>query len=462
MPPQLRAGVARAVTTPPVGITHAHWGAQTHTRAEGVDLDLWATALVVSDGQTEAAIVDADVIGFPNDLATTIRERVEQLTGIPAGHVRLAASHSHSTGNLSPAWYPDGGEMIPGYLASLADRIAGAVWQAQRALRPARLAAGLGHSDVAMNRRTWHPEQRRVFLGRNRAGFADHELPVARIDDEREQPLAVLVNYACHPTIMAQGNSLITPDYPGVLRRTVEANVGGTCLFLQGATGDRHPKHSFSSRREDYHRVGKLLGLEAARVALDLETLPKQERLVEIVESGAELGMYADDPGPEPDGTVRVATRTIELPLKELPELGAAEEDSQQKNAALQAALQAGDPAEIRSRGYQAKRAQMMLGQARRYQGQTSASLELQAMRIGQLALVAMPGEPFAEIGVLIRRASPFPATMVSGYSNGQFAYIPMRSDYANGGYGVWNSAIGPGGAEAVVEGSLALLRELA
>ena len=63
-----------------------------------------------------------------------------------------------------------------------------------------------------------------------------------------------------------------------------------------------------------------------------------------------------------------------------------------------------------------------------------------------------MPGEPFAEIGVLIRRGSPFAVTMVSGYSNGQFAYVPMRSDYANGGYGVWNSPIGPGGAETVVE----------
>ncbi len=51
----LQAGAGRAVITPPLGIAHAGWGAQTHQRAEGVDLDLWATALVVSDGQTQAA-----------------------------------------------------------------------------------------------------------------------------------------------------------------------------------------------------------------------------------------------------------------------------------------------------------------------------------------------------------------------------------------------------------------------
>jgi neutral ceramidase len=461
MAPRLQAGVARAVTTPPVGITHASWGAQTHTRAEGVDLDLWATALVLSDGQTEAAIVDVDLGGFPNDLVKTIRERIESLTGIPGAHVRLSASHTHSGGNVSPAWFPDGGEMIPGYLASLTDRVVGAVWEAKRALKPARVAAGFGHSTVAMNRRMWHPEQKRVVLGRNRAGFADHEMPVARIDDAAEQPIAILVNYGCHPTIMAHGNSLITPDYPGPLRRTVEANVGGRCLFLQGATGDRHSKESFLSQRDGYRRVGKLLGLEAAKVALDLETLPKQERLVEVLESGAELGIYADDPGPEPDGTLRVANTVVELPLKELGDPDALEAERERASSALQAALTRGDPAEIRSLGYQAKRTGMLANQARRNHGRTTLSLPIQAMRIGALALVAMPAEPFAEIGVQIRRGSPFAVTMVSGYSNGQGAYIPMRSDYANGGYGVWNSPVGPGSAEAVVDASLRLLKEL-
>ena len=461
MAPRLRAGAARAVTTPPVGITHAHWGAQTHTRAEGVDLDLWATALVLGDDHTQVAIVDADLGGFPNDLVTQIRQRITDLTGIPGDHIRLAASHTHSGGNVSPAWYPDGGEMIPGYLASLIDKITGAVWEAQRAMRPARLAAAVGHSDVAMDRRYWHPEQSRIIMGRNRAGFLDHDLPVARIDDEDERPIAVLVNYACHPTIMAHRNSLITPDFPGVLRRTVEANIGGLCLFLQGATGDRQSKESFSSRREDYWHVGRQLGLAAATMAEGLETLPKQERLVEVMESGAELGLYEDTPGEEPNGEVRIATRTIELPLADLPSLAEAEADYERKAQALQAALAGGDAAEIRTRGYQAKRAGMMRGMARNYHDRSSAAVTLQAMRVGDLGLVAMPGEPFAEAGVEVRRRSPFRVTMFSGYSNGQFAYIPMRSDYEEGGYGVWNSPLGPGAAEQVIDEAVALLETL-
>ena len=81
-------------------------------------------------------------------------------------------------------------------------------------MRPARIASGLGHSTVGLNRRMWHPGQQRIVLGRNYGGFVDHDLPVARIDDEDERPIAVLVNYACHPTIMAHRNSLITPGLP--------------------------------------------------------------------------------------------------------------------------------------------------------------------------------------------------------------------------------------------------------
>jgi len=461
MAPQLQAAAARAVVTPPVGITHGHWGAQTHTRAVGVDLDLWATALVVSDGQTQIAIVDVDHIGYPDFLVSQVKEAITRLTGIPASHIRLSCSHSHSTGSLTPAWFTEGREMIPAHVAALPDRIAGAVWEAQRGLRPARIAAGRGTSNVGVNRRLWHPEQKRIFLGRNYEGFVDHEMPVARIDDQNEQPIAVMVSYSCHPTIMAHLNALITPDYPGVLRRTVEEVVGGKCLILQGAPGNVHPKETFSSKVEDYHRVGRILGLEAARVALELETRPRVERLVQVLESGAELGIYADEPGPEPDATLRLATRTIQLPLVKLPTVAEAEADFERKAADLAAARNTDDENEIRWKSMLARRAQMRLRTCQNYSGQSAADLELQAIRIGGLALVCLPGEPFAEIGVEVRRRSPFRVTMFSGYSNGQFAYIPVRKEYELGGYGVAESPVAPGGAEHLIEEASALLQEL-
>ena len=119
MAPALRAGVAGVVTTRPVGITHAHWGAQTHTCATAVDLDLWAAALAVANGDTQVAIVDCDTGGYPNSLVAQIRGVITQLTGIPETHVRVSASQTHSGGNVSPAWYDDGREMIGPYVASV-------------------------------------------------------------------------------------------------------------------------------------------------------------------------------------------------------------------------------------------------------------------------------------------------------------------------------------------------------
>jgi neutral ceramidase len=462
MAPVIRAGVARAVITPPVGITHAHWGAQTHTRATGVDMDMWATALVVGDGATEVAIVDCDAIGYPTAIVNDIRREISALTGIPEARVRLSVSHTHSGGNVTPAWYDEGKEMIAPYVAALPNRIAGAVWEAQRTAVPARIAVGKGHSDIGINRRLWLEDQHRIVLGRNYAGFADHEMQVARIDDENEQPIAVIVSYSCHPTIMAQGNSRITPDYPGVLRRAVEGVVGCKCLFLQGSPGDVHPKQTYSSRKEDYHLVGRLLGLEAAKVALGLQTVPRNERLVEIVESGAELCMYSDDPAGEPDATLKVIERAISLPLKQMPTVEASDVEYRQHVTAVAEARERGDAAGVSKASYQAKRAGMRANMARQYSGKDKVDLSMLGIRIGSLALVSLPGEPFSRIGAGIRAQSPFAVTMFSGYSNGSFSYIPMREDYGPAGYGVWNSPLAAGAGEQLIEEAVALLKELA
>jgi hypothetical protein len=70
---------------------------------------------------------------------------------------------------------------------------------------------------------------------------------VVRIDDLDECPLAVIVHYGCHPTIMGHPNRLITPDYPGIVRQVVEHATGATCLFLLGylPTAEAYPDRGY-------------------------------------------------------------------------------------------------------------------------------------------------------------------------------------------------------------------------
>ena len=460
MTPELRAGAGRAVITPPLGIAHAGWGAQTHQRAEGVDLDLWATALVLAQGDTQAAILDVDfcVIGRP--LADRIRETTAALTGIPVAHVRLSYSHTHSGPLLGPGWMTEGEELIPAYVESLPGRIAGAAWEAQRRLRPARVAGGTGDADIGVNRRLKLPSGR-VVCGRNHDGFVDREVKVLRIDDAAGQPIAVLVNYACHPTIMGPPNRLITPDYPGVVRRVVEQATGATCLFLQGAAGNVHARVDFVGDPAVYHRLGAILGHEAAKVALGLDPVPRRERLVRVLESGAPLGIYADEPAGEPDGTLRVATRPVALGVKAYPPAADVEAEARRLAARLAEARGQGSDEQVREAVGLARRAGMLAHKARQYEGCAEVVAELHGIRIGPAALVAFPGEPFAEIGVRVKAGSPFAHTFFSGYANDYLGYLPTSEAYPDAGYEVDTSPFLPGGDARLVEESLALLAEL-
>lgn len=132
----------------------------------------------------------------------------------------------------------------------------------------------------------------RVFVGRNWEGPVDHAVRVVRFDDLEEKPVATILHYACHPTIMAWENNFYTPDYPGPAREVIEKELGGTCLFLQGAAGNIGPRRGFTGDLKVYRRLGTILGLEGAKVVTEIESLPRRELLVGTLESGAAIALY--------------------------------------------------------------------------------------------------------------------------------------------------------------------------
>ena len=108
----LTAGAGRADITPPIGIAHAGWGAATHQRAEGVDMPFYATALYVTDGHLELAIVDLDIGILTNEDDAAIRAEVEAVAGIKPENLRLSATHTHSGPVNRGSWLDEGMEMV--------------------------------------------------------------------------------------------------------------------------------------------------------------------------------------------------------------------------------------------------------------------------------------------------------------------------------------------------------------
>ena len=468
MTKQLSAGTARIDITPPEGIAHAGWGAQTHQRAVGVDLPLWATALALSDGDQTVVIIDIDLIYLWEPEVHDVRKAVVELTGLPASNIRLSYTHTHSgplNGSAWTSWIKEGAELVPDYDASLPERIAGVAKSALQGMQPARVAAGSGQCEIAVNRRFQRPEDGAVLVGRNWDGPVDHEVGVVRIDTLDTRPLAALVNYACHPITVGPDGQLITPDYPGVVKRVMEQTTGATCLFLQGAAGNIGPvRGGARNGLNEYKRLGQILGHEASKVWWEIEVPPRQERYTGMLESGAPLAMYADDPIQELEAMLRVATCPMHLPIKALPDPTQLEADLSTHVERLNTLRTSGGSEEdIIHETMSAKRAKMRADIANELRGQTHRVFEAQAFAIGDdIALVGIPGEPFVEIGLQIKQRSPFKHTLFSGYSNVGWAYIPKPDAYPLGGYEVEITPFGPEAAGQVIGDNLALLNQLA
>jgi hypothetical protein len=464
---QFFASVGRADITPPIGIAQANWGAQLHERAAGIDLPLWATALALRSGDVTTLIIDIDIAWLQEPLALTTREAVSALTGVPEERIRLSYTHTHSgptTTSGRSLWTSAGAEMVDPYSASLPHKIAGAAWEAVRALQPARLASGTGHAEIAVNRRFQRPEDGAVIVGRNWEGPVDHDVTVLRIDAIDGAPIAAVVGYACHPITVGPDNDQITPDYPGALKRVVESATGATCLFLQGACGNIGPVRGVARNgAHEYKLLARQLGLAASATWSTIDPTPRQDRYEGTLESGAPLAIYADEPLPERDTRIRIKTRTIKLPLRTLPppdEMDAAYQANLDRLNELRATN--GDENEIKLVTMACKRTAMRARLARDVQDRTHMEWDLQVIAIGDdLALVAMPGEPFIEIGLGVKRGSPFRQTFFSGYSNIGWSYMPTADAYALGGYEVEITPFDPTAAQVVIDESIALLNEV-
>ncbi len=463
-PSGLMAGVARADIAPPVGIPQMNWGAQTHITAESIDpAGMVATALVLSDGRQKFAMVDVDAL-FVAPLGN-VAERASKLTGIPVEHIRLGATHTHAGPLLTGEKGPVGHDltqyraMYERHWQSAADRVVGAIVEANSRLEPAHIGGAKGVGTININRRVRPRDGAPPAVGRNPEGLVDRDLIVARIDNAAGNPLAVIVNFQCHGTVLAWDNKTISPDWPGMMRKEVErAMPGSKCLFFQGAAGNQGPVEGFTGDLGVPHRLGRILGHQAAALALQIETVRREPKFEGYVESTAYIAkQFWRTEGPR-DGSLRFATKVIEVPSRSYSGAEIASMEKRVREAEAKAAgMGSGDQwakhaAEARVRRF----ADLLAKWKRPTPG--PVQVRLQVLRIGEVAMVAMAGEPFAEIGQAVKKASPFGVTMFCGYSSGEGGeYMPVESEYEYEGYEVDRTPYGRGAAGDVVGAAVGL-----
>ncbi|HEX4147728.1 MAG TPA: hypothetical protein VHY20_02020, partial [Pirellulales bacterium] len=324
-----RAGLSRRDITPPIGIYHRMWGASDHAQATGVHRPLVATALVLTPLEPqckgpdrpaeELVLVGIDHCMLWGGEMQSLRARVAAGAGVDPARLCIALSHTHGVGlyGLERRHLP-GGELIEPYFEQLAAILAEAVREARNKLEPATIVYGTGRCALATHRDLWDPDGEQYVSGYNPDGPTDDTVLVARITSAANQPLGTIVNYACHPTTLAWGSTLLSPDFVGAMREVVESATGGApCLFLQGAGGDLGPREGFTSDVAVADRNGRQLGYAAMAAIEALPPPATRYQFQGAVVSGATVGLWAHMPldASERQPLARWQVRPSVLPL---------------------------------------------------------------------------------------------------------------------------------------------------
>ncbi|MEP7341600.1 MAG: neutral/alkaline non-lysosomal ceramidase N-terminal domain-containing protein [Acidobacteriota bacterium] len=389
----LRAGAARADITPPPGVDL--WGYFDRTGPAIGTLDpLFARVLVLDDGRQTIALITLDLgRSFGPPQIAWLRDKARRQHGVK--DVMLVASHTHS-GPVIEDSYDDG---PPEWEQRALEKIADSIGEAISKLKAARIGVGLGQAVIGHNRRVVQSDGSIKMLWRNstgqQTGMIDPTVGVIRVDDAQGNPLAILVNYACHPVIFGPDNLRYSADYPGAMARFVEASFTNSgsqpiCFFLQGAPGDINPQMDKTPLVENADavkiEVGEKLGREVVRVAHTIQS--------------------------EAPADPEVAYLREELRFQNRWDL---DKLRQMVNFAFPPAI------------------------AKRYQRYVTPEISATVTTLvinKQIAIVGLPGEPFVGLQLLLKQRSPLATTFMTGYTNGYYGYFPTISAAAVGGYG--------------------------
>ena len=385
----LHAGISGVTITPPVGVELCGYGYYRGRASTEIYRDLRAKAIVLDDGTQRVAIIACDLIGVTAAITAQVRAQVEAATGIPRDHILVACTHTHS-GPTTIA-IRGLGEPDPEYLALLPRLVAGAAKIAAQRMVPAQARFGSATlTSLAHNR---------VVEG----GPTDSEVSVLRLDRGDGSLLATLAHFSCHAVTHRDTNTRISGDYPGAAMALVEAaHPGASAASLQGTCGDINPVLVHSDRVE-----------EAGRQLADA-----------VLHALAAAG--------EPmEPMVRAHRAEVVLP-QVAPERAAVEGQLEEWRRA-RAQAEVGSP-EQRCARFEVESAEFMLRQL-----DAGAPLglrtEIQALRVGDLALACQPGEMFVAFGLEVKERAPSPHTAVVGYANDFAGYFPDPADFDRGGY---------------------------
>ncbi len=446
--PVLQAGFSKKDITPPQpGYPH-YRGTST-----GTDDSLYARTFVLKQGKTESALMVCDLLWISRELSADVRQKASALTGIPASNIIISATHSHT----SPAYdqnikilneglrKKDAYTLDPDpYPAWLAGQMIGAIVEAYKSAVPVRVKSGKTVVEgISYNRRFIMKDGKVVTnpgVGNKdilrTTGPNDPDLGILIFERTADQvPIGTFSNFAVHAD--TYGSTRFSADYPGVIAAVLERKFGNgfVSVFGAGPCGNlNHVNVAAGSKRPTTAEIGEklagklLTGLpslkpltaQSLRFLSDYAYVPLQQYTREDLEyvSRPEQSVYNDK--------IPLLARRRKVKIESLEEM--------RRTEAI--------PPTIGTEPW-------------------ILPLEVQVLTLGkEVAIVGLPGELFVELGLEIKKKSPYRHTMVVELTNVHIAYVPTLEGFRQGGYEAVNSRLQPGGGEMLVDAALKLLNQ--
>lgn len=461
----LRAGVGKREIT-------------TSDQSSVVHDPLYAKALVLDDGHTRVAIIGMDAVAIGgicdinDDFLPQLRSRIEGELAIPGLNVLVNASHTHTPGKM----LCEHEEQV--------SRTFEAVREAVESLETVTVGCGTGHEDRFQINRTLRMRDGTGWTIRHAnpcppdedvagLGPLDPEIGIIRVDRLDGRPLAVVYNFACHPLLGVPGCA-VTANFPGFASDVIEDNLDGAmALFLQGAGGDvTEVLYKDAMLPRDARPVGRMLGLNTLEALQSIQTGPAQlkvvnqpvrlprrtdsdERIAELRQEQAQLlaslrgtslnfrsflPLYLKH-ALNPDFPADYSYRYLQgeaIGDHDLQAMDAENRGNLDKYLSNIRAMEKLARIQDRIATFERHR------EINRDAGEDTVLTEVQGLRLGDCVLVTSPAEVLTQVGLNIKRDSPYEHTFLAAFSNGYIHYGPPASEYPMGGYEVTECFLAP------------------
>ncbi|MBK7608947.1 MAG: neutral/alkaline non-lysosomal ceramidase N-terminal domain-containing protein [Saprospiraceae bacterium] len=379
-----RAAVVKKNISPSSPKQLLGYGARLST---GIHDSIYHRIIVLDDGSTQFFLISTEVCLMSPSEYDHVAGILQKKLGIQPVNFWWSVTHTHSAPEvgvpgLAEAFMGDRYKhpVDTAYTDFIEKSLIEGIQEARQKLEPARLGVGWGYSQANINRRAIDVDGR-ASLGLNPDGPVDRRIGLLRLEKADRSPLALIVNYPIHGTVLGQENVEISGDVTGMVANYVEHQTGVPVLFINGAAGNLAPIYSVYPNPRAGH-------LSQFRVLLGDK----------ILEANNKLAVTSD--------SIKLFTGalTVEGPRK----------------------AQLGWPAYLDAYSHSGQN------------GNNTVKLPIRFLRINEeVAIWSAPLELFCEISNEIRDRSPFPYTFYYGYTNGWLGYLPTENEWKHGGYEV-------------------------